>query len=475
MADSKAEYLQEAQLRSELFSHQSKTKTLEFEMLLMLLVFTGASNGLITIVPDCRITETSQCYGALGRPLYLQLSSEYELSLKKNSRGPDFYIFRFKNQTIRLTPPDPRWQFVTENRTMIISRAEKDDSGNYCLEIFNLGGRNRGKHHFQLIIEAMVSSLEVADRCFSKEKRRVACSSDGDQLSFSWTLIGITPIQERDGNKTLLINKHDAGYVICNVENHISRESKMIELHRCAESTADIMSTTVSPGSAESNGFRVFVSVWLFEVIVLVSLLVGAFYIYTRIYKKQRAAEGLITVGSDCRITEMSQCYGALGRPLYLQLPSESELNLRKNIGGTTSFILRFRDRTIRQNPPDPRWQFVTENRTMIISRAEKDDSGRYSLETFDLRGTDRGVYHFLLIIEGSGTSAVTTESPVSALSSCTQSDNSFRVFVSVWLFEVIILVSLLVGAFYIYTRIYKKQRAAEGKKRRGRRLCGPT
>ncbi|XP_072549554.1 uncharacterized protein [Salminus brasiliensis] len=114
---------------------------------------------------------------------------------------------------------------------------------------------------------------------------------------------------------------------------------------------------------------------------------------------------GLIAVGSDCISNQPCLFYGALGRPLYLQLPSESQLTLKKNSSGNTSDpILTFKNQTIRQNPPDPRWQFVTENRTMIISRAEKNHSGNYSLDTFDSGGTYRGKYQFQLIIEDSTT-----------------------------------------------------------------------
>ncbi|KAG9282101.1 hypothetical protein AMEX_G711 [Astyanax mexicanus] len=58
----------------------------------------------------------------------------------------------------------------------------------------------------------------------------------------------------------------------------------------------------------------------------------------------------------------------------------------------------------------------------------------------------------------------LTTVSSVSpaVVNQCTCRDNGLMVFVTLWLFEVIILVSLLVGAFYIYSRIYRKQRAAE-------------
>ncbi|XP_072550395.1 uncharacterized protein [Salminus brasiliensis] len=324
----------------------------------VLLMFSGSAEGLITVGSNCISNQPCLFYGALGRPLYLQLPSESELRLKKIiSETVTDPILTFKNQTIRHKHPDPRWQFVTENRTMIISRAEKDDSGRYTLETFDSGGTDRGKYQFQLIIEAEVSSVKITYSCWSSVKRSVYCSSDGDQLSFSWTL-NVSPHEHQltDGNQTLLLDKGSTGTISCSVENHVSHGSQTIDLQECP---------------------------------------------------------GLIAVGSDCTSNQPCLFYGALERPLYLQLPSEYELKLKKNSGGTTTetTILAFKNQTIRYKHPDPRWQFVTENRTMIISRAEKDDSGRYSLETYDSGGTDRGKYQFQLIIEAEVSSVKITYS----------------------------------------------------------------
>ncbi|XP_072550094.1 uncharacterized protein [Salminus brasiliensis] len=238
---------------------------------------------------------------------------------------------------------------------MIISRTEKDDSGRYTLETFDSDGTDRGKHLLQLIVEAEVSSVKVTYNCVSSEKRRVSCSSDGDQLSFSWTL-NVNPHEHRltDGNQTLLLNKGSTGHVVCHVENHVSCGNQTFELQPCP---------------------------------------------------------GFFTAFHYCKF-QPCLFYGALGRPLYLQLPSESELTLRKDISETSEvLILRFRDPTITKKHSDPRWLFVTENRTMIISRAEKDDSGNYVLRTFDSGGNNRGVYQFQLIIEAVVSSVELTDS----------------------------------------------------------------
>ncbi|KAG9273849.1 hypothetical protein AMEX_G10616 [Astyanax mexicanus] len=154
---------------------------------------------------------------------------------------------------------------------MIITSAEKEDSGIY--EIEGSSSVQSRVFIFKLIIEAVVSSVEVMYSCFSSENRKVHCYSDGDQTQFSWTLNGIPHDQNlTDGNQTLLLDKDYTGNVTCHVENHVSSGDRTIELDRW-------------------SGLMVFVSVWLFEVIILVSLLVGGFYIYTRIYRKLRSAE----------------------------------------------------------------------------------------------------------------------------------------------------------------------------------------
>ncbi|KAI4895419.1 hypothetical protein NFI96_006455 [Prochilodus magdalenae] len=137
----------------------------------------------------------------------------------------------------------------------------------------------------------VVSSVEVTEDCSSSENRRVYCSSDGDDVSYSWTFQH--PHHQSDGNQTLLLDSEALGRLTCSAQNHVSRGNKTIELHHC-------------------TGLRVFVSVWLFEIIILLSLLVGAFYIYTRIYQKQRAAQNVVSsveVTYSCSSSEKRRVY----------------------------------------------------------------------------------------------------------------------------------------------------------------------
>ncbi|KAL6475939.1 hypothetical protein MHYP_G00144380 [Metynnis hypsauchen] len=184
----------------------------------ILLMFTGASMGLLSMNPVCRFNQNDPCYGAVGRPLYLQLKSEYEFKLKINSGTPGDLIFRFKNKTITQNHSDPRWQFVTNNSTMIISSAEKRDSGRYILYAFDSAGNGRGLYHPQLVIEAVVSSVKVTDSCFELDKRRLSCSSDGDEVHYNWTFPHTH--QLADGNQTLLLDREAVGIITCYAQNH---------------------------------------------------------------------------------------------------------------------------------------------------------------------------------------------------------------------------------------------------------------
>ncbi|KAL6475943.1 hypothetical protein MHYP_G00144420 [Metynnis hypsauchen] len=151
---------------------------------------------------------------------------------------------------------------------MIISSAEKRDSGRYTLDTFDSAGSDRGIYHPQLVIEAAVSSVTVTDSCLSIEKRRVYCSSDGDNVHYNWTFQHTHRLA--DGNQAFLLDRET---VTCYAQNHVSSEHKTIELHQC-------------PGDI------VFVVVQVLEIIFLLSLL-GGFHIYARLQRKQtkRAAE----------------------------------------------------------------------------------------------------------------------------------------------------------------------------------------
>ncbi|XP_060758480.1 uncharacterized protein LOC132869167 [Neoarius graeffei] len=250
----------------------------------ILLMFTGAASGLLFQDPVvCRFTETKQCFVALGQQLHLKMPLEETLLLDQfiSETSGARRILRYRKADS--LPPKPLlpWQFVNDNKTLILSSVERSDSGNYTLITFDANGNTKGDYNLQVIIEAKVSSVKVSCSCLATEVMKVDCSADGDNLRFTWTSDSNIVVLLENGNRSFELVKDDHRSVTCHVENHVSCETETTELCPCP-----VISSTQC-----NNGFMVFVSVWLFEVIILLSLLVGAFYIYTRIYRKQRITE----------------------------------------------------------------------------------------------------------------------------------------------------------------------------------------
>ncbi|XP_060757178.1 uncharacterized protein LOC132868362 [Neoarius graeffei] len=242
----------------------------------ILLMFTGAASGLLFQDPVvCRFTQTNQCYVALGQQLHLNMPLEERLDLLFISEtfGAHRILSYRKADSLPPKPLLPRWQFVNDNKTLILSSVERSDSGNYTLFTFDAKGNPQGDYNLQLIIEAKVSSVKVSCSCLATEVMKVDCSADGDNLRFTWTSDSNTLVQLENATRSFKLVKDYHGSVTCHVENHVSRETDTTELCTCP-----VISSTQC-----NNGLMVFVSVWLFEVIILLSLLMGAFYIYTRI------------------------------------------------------------------------------------------------------------------------------------------------------------------------------------------------
>ncbi|XP_035389235.1 uncharacterized protein LOC118242403 isoform X1 [Electrophorus electricus] len=191
----------------------------------VLVMFTGTAMGAVHAI--CRFNQKLRCYGTLGETLHLELDPGDEITLNNNIN----LILKCKKQNITTNLLDqPRWQFIADNRTIIITRSEKRDSGRYTLDTFDAKGTSKGKYHLQLNIEVAVSSVVVKDNCFSSERRTVSCSSEGDQLHFSWTLSGTRITHQLDdGTKTLQLEKenfscrsHNSGE--CDIIRHCREE-----------------------------------------------------------------------------------------------------------------------------------------------------------------------------------------------------------------------------------------------------------
>ncbi|KAF5893325.1 uncharacterized protein DAT39_016959, partial [Clarias magur] len=226
----------------------------------------------------CRFTESiNECYVALGQRLHLQIPLEdaFNLKIMDKTVTTRLLIKYRKSQSKSQKPNIPEWQFVNDNKTLILTSAERRDSGTYTLDTFDASGTNKGSYSLQLNIKAQVSSVKVSHSCSSPGVMKVSCSADGDDLNFSWASDLNTLSQLENTNRTLILDKDHRGKVTCSVENHVSRDHVTTELHPCS----------MTSSTQYTIGFLVFVSVWLF----LLSLFVGG--LYTKPYRRQTITE----------------------------------------------------------------------------------------------------------------------------------------------------------------------------------------
>ncbi|XP_031425678.1 hepatocyte cell adhesion molecule-like [Clupea harengus] len=207
------------------------------QAVLLLLLLAGASKGLDS---TCNATQDATCYGALGGPVYLQLTRDttgYELKLFSGDKN----IFTSKSsKTVfynEFNTPSfrQRWQFVPDNGTLIINPRERRDSATYRVEIYEEStGKRVGEHTVQLIIEAPVSDVDLSISSLANGEKRVRCSSNGDSPQYSWSLDG-RPLSEADAdlspdNQTLLFSEDVTGELTCSVSNHVSSTNTSVLL-----------------------------------------------------------------------------------------------------------------------------------------------------------------------------------------------------------------------------------------------------
>ncbi|XP_056626267.1 uncharacterized protein LOC130438386 isoform X2 [Triplophysa dalaica] len=249
----------------------------------------------------CRFNQTEICYAVLGHKLSLQMvldPQHYEATLKHHKTGDKTVdpTCKIKNDTIKENTCDlykSRSDVMIINGTVIINHVIREDSGRYTLVLTDSTGSETSAE-LQMNVEAPIGSVKVSVDCRSGE-RRVFCSSDGDELIFSWTLNGLP---HSDGNDTIVLDDETSGNISCGVKNHVSRGEKSITLNYCTEST------TVSVTSALTNSTLVsaydlqdgLIVLGCVTVILLV-LFITVYHIYKR--KKHHKSTAASQAGVD--------------------------------------------------------------------------------------------------------------------------------------------------------------------------------
>ncbi|XP_021439353.2 uncharacterized protein LOC110504834 isoform X5 [Oncorhynchus mykiss] len=269
----------------------------------LLVISAGVSHGLET---SCDAREDgSQCYGALGGAVYLQLVTDAtrydELSFWKGSTGAKTEIMKTKNDkwVIKYTPIEDRVHFFINNGTFRLNNTRRNDSGEYLLQEFNSAGVAQGSRGLQLFIEAPVSSPQLSSVCLSHGEMRVSCSSEGDGPQYSWTLNGQT-LNDTDAppynmTNTITLKKDLSGDLTCIVRNNINRNTVSRRISHC-------------PGS----GFNVFVYFQLAEVFILLTICLGSYLFYKKKTCPQEQDDGELAVFAVSQVDHGGTLRGVL-------------------------------------------------------------------------------------------------------------------------------------------------------------------
>ncbi|XP_043089107.1 uncharacterized protein LOC122335342 [Puntigrus tetrazona] len=198
----------------------------------------------------CSFDQSDPCYTALGHKLNLLMldSSEYDLKIqKRTNNSQDDPVCRVKNDEMRRSQCDlynNRSEVTVIKGTLIINPVNRTDSGNYRLTLQNSDGSETSRD-LQVIVEAPIGSVEVSITCSSSGVMRVSCSSEGDQLLYSWTLNGDP---QKDGNSSIDLDEKSDGDISCSVKNHVSHAQNTTRLKPCPESTTAAATSTLTSG-----------------------------------------------------------------------------------------------------------------------------------------------------------------------------------------------------------------------------------
>ncbi|XP_050958947.1 uncharacterized protein LOC127160344 [Labeo rohita] len=210
----------------------------------------------------CRFNQFDPCYAALGHKLNVLMllnTSGYEMKIQKriNYNKTTDPVCRVKNDTIKKNECDlysNRPEVTVINGTLIINRVIRADSGNYTVTLYHSDGTDTSTHleDLEVNVEAPIGSVEVSIICSSSGVMRASCSSEGDQLLYSWTLNGDSLT---DGNSSIDLNEGTDGNITCSVKNHVSHGQKTINVKPCPGPTTASLTFTAKDSEYENMSF----------------------------------------------------------------------------------------------------------------------------------------------------------------------------------------------------------------------------
>lgn len=179
----------------------------------------------------------SQCFGALGGAVDIQLQDSVSgiRSLQWNKNQSVIYRW---TKTTGQTTKESRFFFFPSNGTVRINDLNRNESGEYKVEMHDHNGKETAQIIFKLFVQVPVSSVQLVSECLSQGQMKVSCLSEGDSPQYSWTLDGHrltdSELFSRNNETNIIILRQNLrGHLVCSVKNQISNSSKGMNLSRC--------------------------------------------------------------------------------------------------------------------------------------------------------------------------------------------------------------------------------------------------
>ncbi|RXN35158.1 hypothetical protein ROHU_014397 [Labeo rohita] len=369
---------------------------------------------------NCSFNQSDSCYAALGHKLKLPMvldASKYDLQLKKriNNNTAHDLVCRVKNDKMRECDLyNNRAEVTVINGTLIINHVTKADSGNYTLTLSHSDGTELFQGNLQVIVEAPIGSVEVSISCSSSGVMRASCSSEGDQLLYSWTLNG-DPLMV--GNSSIDLDERTDGNICCSVKNHVSHGQKTIRVKPCP----------ATAGNVE--------------------------LIYADISHENKCEKKKTGLDRFCWFDQSDLCYAALGHKLSLpMLLGASEYDMKISPIGSVEVSISCSSSGVM------RASCSSEGDQLLYSWTLNGDPLMVGNSSIDLdERTDGNICCSVKNHVSHGQKTIRVKPcPVSV------------VFVLVWCFQLMVLLGLL-GGFHIYMR------HTSGKKREDQKFSGSS
>ncbi|KAK6475909.1 carcinoembryonic antigen-related cell adhesion molecule 3-like isoform X1 [Huso huso] len=139
-------------------------------------------------------------YGALGDSVHLHFNTTLNSSVEVQWKRGVYRIGVFKNNRTAFDNPYKNRAEIFANGTLRLNRTQKDDSGDYSVDVFNTDGTNIFKGSMQVYIQVTAENISVPV---------YGALGDSVYLHFNTTLNSSVEVQWKRGDKPIGVFKNN--------------------------------------------------------------------------------------------------------------------------------------------------------------------------------------------------------------------------------------------------------------------------